>query len=91
MRIEVVPDDHDRAGELLAGGIQKLGVVRLGEPFALVFAAAAALVHAVDQPGPVAGLDRDQRGERDALVAAAGHRDHRGGAPPAPGAALGRP
>ena len=89
--IEIVPDDHDRAGELLMGGIQQPGVVGLGEPFALVLAAAAALVHAVDQPGMLPGLDGDQRGERDALVAAAGHLHHRGGAAPSPGAAPGRP
>ena len=88
--LEVVPDDHERAGELLVRGVQESGLVRLGEPFALVLAAAAA-VHAVDQPGPAPGLDRDQRGERDALVAAAGHRHHRGGAAASPGASFGRP
>jgi hypothetical protein len=46
---------------------------RLGEALALVLAGAAAVVHAVDEPGPLPGLDRDQRGHRDALVAAAGH------------------
>src|SRR5215467_9775958 len=61
-----------------------MGVVGLGEPFALVAAAPAVLEHAVDQPGPVPGLDGDQRGQRDALVAAAGDLHHRGGAAPAP-------
>ena len=36
------------------------------------------------------GLDRDERGERDALVAAAGHCHHRGGAAPAPGTSFRR-
>ena len=38
--IEVVPDDHDRAGELLVRGVQQSGVVRLREALALVLAAA---------------------------------------------------
>ena len=79
------------AGELLVRGVQELGVAGLGEPFALVLAAAAALVHAVDQPAPAARLDSDQRGQRDALVAAAGHPHHGSLAAAAPGAALGRP
>jgi hypothetical protein len=58
-------------------GIQQPGVVRLGEPLALVPAAERALVHPVEQPGPLARLHRDQRGQRHSLVAAAGHRDHR--------------
>jgi hypothetical protein len=37
------------------GGIQQPGIVGLGEPFALILAAAAALVHAVDQPGMLPG------------------------------------
>jgi len=43
-------------------GIEQGGVVGLGEPFAL--AAAPAAVGAVDQPGPVPGLGRQQRGHR---------------------------
>src|ERR1022692_60124 len=46
------------------------GVACLGGALALVLATAA-LVHAVDQPGPLPGLDRDERGERHALGAAA--------------------
>jgi hypothetical protein len=60
--IQVVPDHDDWAAELLVRGVQELGVVRPGEPFALVLAAAA-LVHPVDQPGAAPGFDRDQRGE----------------------------
>jgi hypothetical protein len=60
--IEVIPDDYDRAGELLMRGVQEPGVARLGELFALVLAAAA-LVHAVDQPRPLPGLDADEPGE----------------------------
>src|SRR5258706_13234939 len=89
--IEVVPHDYQGAGKLLVGGVQQLGVVRLGEPFALVLAMAAAVVHAVDQPGPAPGLDSDERSERDALVAAAGDPHHRGGAAPAPGTSFRRP
>jgi hypothetical protein len=40
------------------------------------------------QPGRMARLDGDQRGQRHQLVAAAGHRHHRGAAAAAPGAAL---
>jgi hypothetical protein len=71
MGVEVIPHDHDRAGQLLMGGVQELGVVRLGEAFALVLAAAAVLVDAVDQPGPAPGLDGDQRGERDVSLSVA--------------------
>ena len=38
--IQVVPDDHERAAELLVRGVQQPGVVRLGEALALVLAAA---------------------------------------------------
>ena len=90
VRVQVVPDQDDRPAELLAGGVQQPGVVRLGEALALV-AAPAAGVDAVDQPGLLPGLHRDQRGQRHSLVAAAGHRHHRGLAAAAPGAALRRP
>jgi hypothetical protein len=52
--------------------VQEPGVVRLGEALALVLAVPVAGVHAVDQPGTAAGLDRDQRGQRHPLVAGAG-------------------
>jgi hypothetical protein len=42
-------------------------------------------------PGPAAGLDGDQRGQRHALVAGAGHPHHRGVTTAAPGTALRRP
>ncbi len=89
--IQVVPHDHQRASELLMRGVEEPGVVCLGEAFALVAAPPAVLVDAVDQPGPVPGLDGDQRGQRDALVTAAGDLHHRGVAAPAPGASFRRP
>ena len=61
--IQVVPHQDDGPGELLVGSVQEPGVVRLGEAFALVFAVPAAMVDAVDQPGPAAGLDSDERGQ----------------------------
>jgi hypothetical protein len=66
-------------------------VVVLGEPSALTCAAWA--VRAVDQPRPLPGPDREQRGQRYPRVVAAGHRHHRGRftSAPAPGAALRRP
>jgi hypothetical protein len=54
---------------LLVRGVQQPSVVRLGEPFVLVLAPAAAVVHAVDQPGMLPWLDRDERGQRDAALA----------------------
>jgi len=87
--VEVVPDDHERPAELGVRGVQQPGVVRLGEAFALI--AAAGAVHAVDQPRPAAGLDRDQRGQRHPAVVAAGHPHDGGGTAAAPGTALRRP
>src|SRR5262245_5972863 len=82
----------------LVRGIQQLGIIGFGEAlalvsaaFALAGAALAAVLHAVDQPRPLAGLDAQQGGQRDALVARAGDFHHRGGTAPSPGAALGRP
>jgi hypothetical protein len=34
--VQPVPDQDDRAAELLVRGVQKAGVVRLGEPLALI-------------------------------------------------------
>ena len=34
--VQAVPDQHDGAAELLVGGVQEPGVVRLGEPLALI-------------------------------------------------------
>ena len=45
-------------------------------------------VHPEDQTGPLACLDGDQGGKRDAAVVPAGHRDHRGPAAAPPGTAL---
>ena len=66
--IEVVPDDDKRAAELLVRGVREAGVVRFGEALARVFAGVAAGVHAVDQPGPAARLDGDQRGHETRLL-----------------------
>ena len=82
-----VPHEHERAGELLVGGVQQLGVVCFGEALAPVRAALASVVHAVDQPRPLTGSDAHQRGQRDALVARTGDLHHRGLAAAAPGAA----
>jgi len=87
VHLQVVPHDYDRAGGRRPGA----GRSPPREALALVLAAWAATVHAVDQPGPTPGLDRDQRGQRYPLVAAAGHPHHRGGAAPAPDTALRRP
>jgi hypothetical protein len=59
MGIEVVPYQDDGAAELLVGGVQQPGEVRLSEAFALIVAAPAVLMHAVDQPGAAPGLDGD--------------------------------
>jgi hypothetical protein len=58
--IEVVPDQDERAAELLVRGVQEPGVVRLGEALAPVVPASAK-VRAVDQPGLVPGPGGDQR------------------------------
>ena len=71
------------------GGVQEAGVVRLGEPLVLISPPGA--VRAVDQPGPVAGPDGDQRGQRHPGIVAAGHRDDGSAAAAAPGASLRRP
>jgi len=76
---------------LLMGGVQQGGAVGLGDSLARVAAAPAALAHAVDQPGPVPGLESDERGQRHAPVAAAGDLHHGSAAAPAPGAAFRRP
>ena len=77
--------------QLLVGGVQEPGVVRLGEALALVFAVPAADAGAVDQPGLLPGPGGNQCGQRHARVVAACHRHHRGAADPAPGASLRRP
>jgi hypothetical protein len=41
-------------------GVQEAGVIGLGEALAPVFAGAAAGMHAVDQPGPLPGLEVSQ-------------------------------
>jgi hypothetical protein len=89
--LQVVPDQHQRAVELLVRGVQQPGVAGLGEALALIAAPSAGPVHPVDQPGLLPGLDRDQRGHRDPLVAGAGHRHYRGAATPSPGAPVWRP
>ena len=85
--VQVVPDDHQRAAELLLRGGQQAGVVQLREAFAPVLAMGQAMVNAVDDPGPVPGLDGDQRGQRHARVVRPGDRDHRGLPAPSLGSA----
>jgi hypothetical protein len=86
--VQVVPDQDERPAGRLVRGVQEPGAVRLGEPLALV-PGSAALVDAVDQPGPLPGLHRDQRGQPDPLAAATGYRHHRGPAATAPAAVFG--
>jgi hypothetical protein len=57
----IIPDQDDRAAELLVRGIQEPGVLVLSEPLALICAARA--VRAEDQPRTAPGPDRDQRGQ----------------------------
>jgi hypothetical protein len=64
--VQVVPDQYERAAELLVRGIQQPGVTGLGEALALAGQVPASGVGAVDQPGPAPGVDgdpaRDSRG-----------------------------
>ena len=57
----------------------------------LRLSARARAVRAVDQPRPLTGPDREQRGQRHPRVVPAGHRHHRSAAAPSPGASLRRP
>jgi hypothetical protein len=50
MGVQVVPDQHDRAAELLVGGVEQAGVVGLGRAFASAGAAPAAGMGAVEPP-----------------------------------------
>ncbi len=86
--VQAVPHHHERAAELLVGGVQEPGVVGLGETLALVVAAARA--GAIDQPGRVVRPGSDQRRRRHARVAAAGHPHHWDMAAPSPGTSLWR-
>jgi len=55
VRVQVVPNEHYWAAQLLVGRVEQRGVVGLGEPLT---PAAATAVGAIDQPRPVPGLDR---------------------------------
>ncbi|GAA3086069.1 hypothetical protein GCM10017600_57850 [Streptosporangium carneum] len=63
MGVQIVPDEHDGAAELLVDGIQQTGVVAFGEtaPLALT---AAAQPDAIDHPAAVPGLEADHAGDR---------------------------
>lgn len=91
MRVQIVPDQDDRAAELLVCGVQQAGVVSLVEALAPTFGGAAVEVDAVDQPGPVAGLGADQRSRGDTLGARGGDPNDGRMATATPGAAFGRP
>ena len=54
---------------MLVRGIWEPGVVYFGEALALVVAAPVGVVDAVDHPRPVTGLDAQQQGQPDVLVA----------------------
>jgi len=51
--VQAVPHDHERPAELLVRVVQQPGVLGFGEPLAPVIAGTAAVVHPVDQPGPL--------------------------------------
>src|SRR5689334_867576 len=61
-RVEIVPDQHDRAAELLVGGLDQVAVVLPGEAFAPV--GPGVWAGPVDQPGGFAGLVAGQGGHR---------------------------
>jgi hypothetical protein len=86
MMVMVVPDEDERAAELLVGGDQQVSVVAPGEAFAPV---TVAVVPAgpVDQPGSVAGFVAGRRGDRFTSARAAADPHHRG--PAALGSGLG--
>jgi hypothetical protein len=73
--VRIVPDEDERAAELLVGGIQQPGVTGLGEALAPVLTPTVAM-DPVDRPGAAAGLDRDQRGQRQACVVSADDFHH---------------
>ena len=85
MDVEVVPDEHDRAAELLMGSDEQVAVVGPGEALASV-ASAVVTARPVDQPGAFTGLVAGQGGNGDAAAGAAAHPDDGGVAPPGPGA-----
>jgi hypothetical protein len=64
MRVQIIPDQHDRATQLLVRGIQQGGIVGLGETAALTLAAPVGQ-RAVDQPAALAGSHAHQPGDRD--------------------------
>lgn len=78
--VEVVPDEHDLAAELLVGGDQQVTVAAPGEALASV-AAAVVPAWSVDQPGSVAGFVAGQRGDGYPSAGTAVGPHHRG--PPA--------
>jgi hypothetical protein len=89
MGVQAVPDQDHGTVQLLVGSVQEPGVIRLGEPLALISPPCA--VRAEDQPGTAAGPDGDQRGQRHPRVMPASYLDYGGMAAAPPGASLRRP
>ncbi len=89
VHVEAVPDEHDRATELLAGGDQQVPVVAPGEAFAPI-PAVVVLARPVDQPGALARFVAGQGGDGDASAGAATHLHHRSVPASAPGPGLRR-
>ncbi len=77
MDVEVVPDQDDRAAQLLVGGDRQIPVVAPGGALSPV-AAVVVPVWPVDQPRPVAGLVSGQRGDRYPSAGTAADPHHRG-------------
>jgi hypothetical protein len=69
-RVRMASHTHDDQAAQLGCGVQEPGVIGLGEALAGAGTVAAAAVGTVDQAGPLAGLDADQRGQR---AVAGGH------------------
>lgn len=93
--VGIVPDQHDRAAELLVRGLDRIAVVLPGEASASVGAGVRA--GPVDRPGGFAGLVASQGGDGQAAAGAApdAHRPsprhrHRLGDPPAASRAVPR-
>jgi hypothetical protein len=61
--VQVVPDNHERAAELLVRGVRQLGVADLSKARTLAGAPCAVTADAVDEPVSLLSLNADQGGE----------------------------